>query len=446
MPTKKILIVEDERIMRISLRDALVKEGYEVSIATTGEEGWEIIQQSKFHLALADLKLPQMNGLTFLKKIKELSPQVIVIMMTAFGTIENAVEAMKLGAYDYISKPFLNEELLLLIKKAFEFQNLKEENRFLWEELGERWKLFNLIGKSEKMQEIYRLIEVVALSNATVLIYGESGTGKELAAEAIHQLSLRKDKPLIKVSCSALPESLLESELFGFEKGAFTDASSRKLGRFELANGGALFLDDVDDMAPRVQAKLLRVLQERKFERLGGTDTIQVDVRVIAASRTNLEESVGKGNFREDLFYRLNVIPIFMPPLREKKEDIPLLVKNFLNRYTKEGKKIGISPEALKRLTKYSWPGNVRELENMIERMVTLSRGNKILPDDLPPNLLKVEKKEWGIKPIQEVLKKTEKQYIINVLAKTEGRKEEAAKVLGISRKTLWQKLKEYSI
>jgi len=449
---KKILIVEDEELMQVTLRDALLKEGYEVSVASDGEEGWQKFKEICPALVLADLKMPGIDGITLLEKVKQISPETMVIMMTAYGTIESAVQSIKLGAYDYITKPFLLEDMILLVKRALEVYNLREENKLLREKLKPRSKLQGLVGKSEKMQEVYQLITTVAKTNATVLIYGETGTGKELVAEAIHNLSPRKDKPLIKVSCSALPETLLESELFGHEKGAFTDAVSRKIGRFEMADGGTLFLDDVDDIKPEVQVKLLRVLQERKFERVGGTETLQVDVRLIAAAKKDLLELVHEGKFREDLYYRLNVIPIYLPPLRERKDDIPLLVNHFIEKYshrllqTGEGKsKKEISPEALQILIWYDWPGNVRELENVIERIVTLSSSKEIItPMDLP-SFLKPKKKD-ETKPIQNVVKEAEKEHIIKILTQTKGHKKEAAKILGITPKTLWQKIKEYGI
>ncbi len=442
---KKILVVDDEELMRITLRDSLIKEGYEVEVACDGEEGWEKFKKEYPVLVLTDLKLPGMDGIQLLEKIKSISSDTIVIVITGYGTIESAVQAMKLGAYDYICKPFILEDMVLLVKRAFEVYNLREENKNLKSKLKESYKLGDIIGKSEKMQEVYRMITAVAKTTATVIIYGETGTGKELVAETIHKLSPRKNKPLIKVSCAALPETLLESELFGYERGAFTDAVSRKIGRFEMADGGTLFLDDVDDIKPEVQVKLLRVLQERKFERIGGTETLQVDVRIIAASKKDLLDLVKEGKFREDLYYRLNVIPIYLAPLRERKEDIPLLVEHFIEKYTKPAgdTKKEISPEALEVLVSYNWPGNVRELENVIKRVVTLCNKDKITPQDLPEFL---QYQKQPPKTIQEVVKESEKEHILKILSQTKGRKKEAAKILGITPKTLWQKLKEYGI
>ncbi|MFA5779337.1 MAG: sigma-54 dependent transcriptional regulator [Elusimicrobiota bacterium] len=444
MTNKKILIVDDEELMRITLQDSLTKEGYEVSVASDGEEGWKKFKEVYPALILSDLKMPVIDGITLLEKVKGISPETMMIMMTGYGTIESAVQAMKLGAYDYITKPFLPEDMILLVKRALEVYNLREENKFLRQKLKERTKLEGLIGKNEKMQEVYQLITTVAKTTATVLVYGETGTGKELVAEAIHNLSPRKDKPLIKVSCSALSETLLESELFGHEKGAFTDAVSRKIGRFEMADKGSLFLDDVDDIKPEVQVKLLRVLQERKFERVGGTETLQVDVHLIAAAKRDLLDLIKEGKFREDLYYRLNVIPMYMPPLRERKDDIPLLVNHFIEKYAGKNKK-EISPEALQLLIWYDWPGNIRELENVIERAITLSDKKEITPADLPP-FLKKETPNIETKTIQKVVEESEKEHILKVLSQTKGHKKEAAKILGITPKTLWQKIKEYGI
>ncbi len=446
MPAKKILVIDDDELMRLSLRDALTKEGCEVSVSSDGTEGWKRFREVHPALILTDLKMPKMDGLTLLKKIKTASPEAVVIMITGYGTVESAVQAMKLGAYDYINKPFLLEDMLLLVKRALEFYELKEENRFLRQKLKGVWRLENLIGNNERMQEIYQLIKTVAKTTATVLIYGESGTGKELVVDAIHTLSLRRGNPLVKVSCAALSENILESELFGHEKGAFTGAHSRKIGRFETANEGTIFLDDVDDMKPAIQVKLLRVLQERKFERVGSTKTIEVDVRLIAAAKTDLAEMVQKKTFREDLYYRLNVIPIFMPPLRERKDDIPLLMEHFIDKYKEKSReKIQVSPQALQLLTWHDWPGNIRELENVIERVVTLSQRNEILPADLPSSL-RAEKGKEKTKPIQEVVEESEKDHILKVLTQTKGRKKEAARILAITPKNLWEKIKKYKI
>ena len=434
--------MEDEEIMSITLQDALEREGYRVWIAEDGVSGWKRFQELLPPVVVADLKMPGMDGISLLEKIKNLAPETMVIMMTAYGTIPSAVKAMKLGAYDYITKPFLLEDMIQLVKNAHEVYELREESRKLENKLKPKDSLVGLVGKSDKMQEVYRLILVVAKKDSTVLIYGETGTGKELAAEAIHTLSPRKNKPLVKLSCAALPETLLESELFGHEKGAFTGAISQKIGRFEMADKGSLFLDDVDDMRPEAQVKLLRVLQEKKFERLGGRQTISVDVRVIAASKKNLLDLVRENKFREDLYYRLHVVTIHMPPLRERKEDIPLLVNHFLRKLNSDKE---FSPQALQYLLWYDWPGNVRELEHVVERAVVLSDRKVILPKDLPPHIKEREERK-EIPTMKEIIREAEKNHILRVLASTGGKKKEAAKILGITPKTLWQKLKEYGI
>ena len=445
MSVRKVLIVEDDDLMQGMLEDALKGKGYSILITGTGPEAWGKFQDSSFDIVLADYKLPGMDGIELLKRIKKISPETIVIIMTAYGTVESAVEAMKFGAYDFITKPFLSEELNHLIEKGFELQNLKLENKLLRQELDQKFSLGNIIGKSKSMQEVYRLIEVVAGTDSTVLIQGESGTGKELIAEAIHHLSERKEKPLIKVSCAALPETLLESELFGHEKGAFTGAASRKTGRFELAHRGTIFLDDVDDLHPGIQVKLLRVLQEKQFERVGGTNTLNVDVRVLSASKTNLKELVNKGQFRDDLFYRLNVVPVNLPPLRQRAEDVPLLLTHFVQQFNQRLKKhIVLSPAALQELINYEWPGNIRELENLIERLITVTTKKRIEPEDLP--ILTRQNVNRPSESLKSVVIEAESEHIRNVLASTGGKKKEAAKILNITPKTLWQKMKMYNI
>ena len=444
MKGKKVLIVDDEEIIQITLRDAFLKEGYEVNIAGDAKKAENCIDKTFFDLIMLDLRLPKGNGIDLLKKIKEVSPQTVVIVITAFGTIESAVQATKLGAYDYITKPFLIEDLLIKIQRAFEFQSLSQENILLKEELEERFNLGKIIGKNKQMQEIYHLIETVAPTDSTVLIWGESGTGKELVAEAIHHLSLRKEKPMVKVSCAALPQSIMESELFGHEKGAFTGAVSRRLGRFELADGGSLFLDDVDDMNFDVQVKLLRILQEGEFERVGGTETLKVNVRLIAASKDNLFELVQKGFFREDLYYRLNIVSIALPPLRERTEDIPLLTGYFIKKYCEKVnvKEKGISRQGMMKLIKYHWPGNVRELENVVEKGIILSPGDEFVVPSLEQS-----KQEKPVPVLMnDIVKEAEKEHLKKTLEITDGRKGEAAKILGISRKTLWEKMKLHNL
>ena len=445
---KKILIVDDEELVRITLQDILSGEGYEVEAAADGVQGWEKFREGGFMLVLADLKMPGMGGEDLLKRIKEASPDTIVFMLTAYGTISSAVKCMKLGAFDYLSKPFLPEDIVLMVKKAIEYYCLKQENRLLREKLKGKWRLEGFIGRNEKIQNIYRVIESVSKAPATILIRGETGTGKELVAEAIHNLSDRKNKPLVRVSCAGLPETLLESELFGHEKGAFTDALGRKIGRFEMADGGTLFLDDVDDISMSVQVKLLRVLQEREIERLGSSEPVSVDIRVVAATKKNLLDMVKEGKFRDDLYYRLNVVTLDIPPLRERRDDIPLLAECFIERYGGiYNKKVSMGEEALSLLSRCDWPGNVRELENFIEKLIAVSDKPEISAEDIIP--YKLEETGEASNPsghLGDVLKEKEKEQIINVLARTGGKKAEAAKILGISRKTLWQKLKEYSI
>ena len=442
----KILIVEDDVLMQRMLKDSLSESGFSVAIASDGRVGLKKFQQTYFDLVLLDIKLPKMNGIDVLKRINEISDDVIVIMMTAFGAVENAVEAMKAGAYDFVTKPFLPEELILIMQKGLELKQLKSENILLRKELKQRFSLGNLIGKSKAMQDIYQLIEIIAPCKSTVLIQGESGTGKELVAEAIHHLSEQKDRPLIKVSCGALPETLLESELFGHEKGSFTNAVRMKKGRFELANSSTIFLDDVDDMSPLVQMRLLRVLQEREFERVGGTETIKVDLRIITASKVDLLNLVDEGKFRKDLYYRLNVVPILIPTLNERKADIPHLVNHFLkNMNMQMGKNAEISSEVIQTMMNYNWPGNIRELENLVERLVTLSVSGKINVSDLPEYLRK-EKKKSSPDNLKLKIQEVEIEHIRKILEQTSWKKNKTAEILGISTKYLWEKMKRYNI
>ena len=441
----RCLIIEDDDLMQGMLLEALSEYGMSVTLADTGDQGWKQFQNERFEVVITDLKLPGMDGIALLKAIKEQAPETMVILITGFGTIESAVHAMKLGAFDYLTKPFLSEELIHVVRKALEFRELRQENRRLKNELLDKYTIENIIGKSKPMQEVFRLIQVVAPSPTTVLIQGESGTGKERVADAIHQLSDRKNMPLIKVSCAALPENLLESELFGHEKGAFTNAIQKKPGRFEMAHKGSLFLDDVDDMQPGVQVKLLRVLQERELVRVGGTETISVDVRLIAATKMDLRDQIVKSMFREDLYYRLNVVPIQLPPLRERQEDIPLLVQHFIEKYCSRcSKELFFTESAMKVLLSYHWPGNIRELENTVERMVTISSSSQISEDDLP-DFLKA-RPQWSPRQLKSVVADAEANHIRQVLKATGGRKKKAAEILGITPKTLWVKLKELGI
>ena len=449
-----ILIVDDEKNYLVVLEALLGPQGYEILTAGSANEAIRLIQESDLDLIITDMKMPGTSGMELLEASKEIKPDLPVIMMTAYGTIEMAVEAMKKRAYDYITKPFQNEELKLTVKKALENYRLIKENRRLSQALLDRYKYGNIIGKSKPMQGIYEMISKVAQSKASVLITGPSGTGKELIAKAIHYDSPRKDRPFISVNCGALTETLLESELFGHEKGAFTGAVSMKKGRFELADEGTLFLDEVGDMPPPLQVKLLRVLQEMEFERVGGTKTIKVDVRVLSASNQNIKEVVAEGNFREDLFYRLNVINIEVPSLRERPEDIRLLVDHFIEKYRQdEGKeRIELSPEVWKILYSYSWPGNVRELENVIERAVVLKADRVIGQEDLPTELsekreeVEVERFIPLDAPLQKTLEQIEEKLIRRALDQCHNVQSHAAEMLGITKSLIQHKMKKYNI
>lgn len=384
-----ILIVDDERNYLLVLEALLSEEGYQVITADDARKGLELLQENDLDVVITDMKMPGIDGMEFMERVRLRTPDLPVIMMTAFGSVEKAVEAMRKGAFDYILKPFKNEELKLTISKAIDHYHLIRQNRLFARELQGKYHFGNIIGKSAQMKRIFELIEKVAPTKATVLITGDSGTGKELIARAIHYNSPRKNQPFISINCGALPETLLESELFGHEKGAFSGAVSQRKGRFELAHEGTLFLDEISEMSTPLQVKLLRVLQEMEFERVGGTQTIKVDVRVVAASNRNLKEEAEAGRFRSDLYYRLNVVHVYLPPLRERLDDLTLLVNHFLAKYAKENEQepIGLSPGAMERLLEYQWPGNVRELENVIERAIILSDRHQIQVKDLPPEV-----------------------------------------------------------
>ncbi|MFA4915350.1 MAG: sigma-54 dependent transcriptional regulator [Syntrophales bacterium] len=452
MEKGRILLIDDEPILLVTVSDALTKAGYEVEAVETGQKGLSMFREESFDMVIVDMVLPDISGISILKEIKSLSSETMVVMITAHGTVEKAVESMKLGAHDFITKPFSLDELVLKIQNINIFQCLKDENIYLRKQLEKKYHFGSLIGKSHKMQEIYENIRIVSETDATVLIQGESGTGKELVANAIHYNSRRKSGPFIKVSCAALSETILESELFGHERGAFTGAIQRKQGRFELADQGTLFLDEIGDISPAVQVKLLRVLQEREFERVGGSKTIHVDVRIISA--TNYEiQTVKTERLREDLYYRLNTISIQIPPLRERKEDIPLLAKYFLHQFKmRTAKKIlGFTEGTLDLLEQYEWPGNVRELRNLVERAVAFCRTDKIQIADLPQDIRKIclKKKKYAgrhIETLDEVLKAVEKEHLTKILQEADGRKNKAAELLGISRKTLWEKMKEHQL
>jgi DNA-binding NtrC family response regulator len=443
---KVILIVDDDETDCEELEELisdLVEE--KIICATNGSDAKKIIEKEEIAFAMLDYKLPDTTGIELLKLIKSRYADAPVIIITGFGTIESGVEAIKEGASDYILKPFQPEKILALIKELQSYSELKEENLALREERGIKYSMGHLIGKSIKIRNIYNLLPNLAQTDSTVLIQGESGTGKELLANAIHQNSPRKDMPFVVANCVALTESLLESELFGHEKGAFTGAIRRKMGRFEQAGSGTIFLDEIGDVSPTAQLKLLRVLQEKKIERVGGEDTIEVNVRIIAATNKNLEDKMKKGDFREDLYYRLNVIPIFMPPLRERKEDIPILAQYFLNKISKKHKKNikGIDNEAYRLFIDYEWPGNIRELENALERAVVIAKGNMITKEEL---LLKVQEPTEDVLPDSNSLKGQEKNLIVQTLFECNNNLSKTARKLGISRSTLYAKIKKLKI
>jgi DNA-binding NtrC family response regulator len=442
-----LLIIEDDKIMRVTLTDFLRTKGHEVVVCSLGEDGITSFNKDEFSLVISDVMLPDMNGLDILKKIKEKNSNAAIIIITAYGTIKDAVEAVKLGAFDYITKPFSLEEFNLIINRALEVKELRDENIRLKKNLSECFSFPNIIGDSPEMNKVYELIDKVSKIDSTILILGESGTGKELVASTIHYQSHRKVGPFIKVNCAALPENLVESELFGVEKGAFTGADRRKLGRFERADKGTIFLDEIGELPVGVQTKLLRVLQDGSFERVGGTQTLNVDVRVIAATNKDIEWEVKEGGFREDLYYRLNVIPIHMPALRERKEDISPLIDSFLANFNCTfGKKVVISSDALMDLFDYDYPGNVRELKNILERLVALTSTDVIKTDALPEHIAKQREKMATTVSLAEVTAEAEKEHITRMLKSTKGNKTRTAKLLGISRKTLWEKIKLFDI
>lgn len=447
-----ILIADDEPLIRKSLYESLRMEGYEAEMASDGEEALQKIGQLPIDIVIADIKMPKLSGIDLLKEVKTKYPDIPVLLITGYGTIDQAVEAMRLGAADYITKPIMDGEIQIIIKKLFEQKNLIDENIALRQELARTGRdgFHRLIGRDEKMQKIYALIETISQTKATVLIKGESGTGKRLVSLAIHAHDpVRKDKPFVEVSCAALPETLLESELFGHVKGAFTGAIRDRVGRFELAHGGTILLDEIDAFSPTLQVKLLRVLQEGEFERVGDTKTVRVDVRMIAATNQNLTEAIKRGSFREDLYYRLNVLAIDLPSLRERKGDIPLLVEHFLKKFSEKNKKqfTGISDGVLKRLEAYHWPGNVRELENIIERATIVARGDLLTEQDLPALLHEIpESLSAEIRPLKEMLGEPEKEMILKTLRECRWNRKKAAALLGVNRTTLYNKMKKYDL
>jgi DNA-binding NtrC family response regulator len=445
---KKILIADDEKNMRWILDKALKDEGFSVVEATDGQEAFELFIDTEPDMIILDYRMPEMDGMEVLKRIKTINQKVPVIMVTAHGSTDAAVEAMKLGAIDYISKPFDMEELKITIKKVLNIEELNNTIDYLKTQVIEAYDN-KIIGNSKKMQEVFQLIDKVADTPATVLITGESGTGKELIANAIHNKSKRKDKPYIKVNCGAIPEALLESELFGYEKGAFTGAQNRKVGRFDRAQGGTLFLDEIGELPLHLQVKILRVLQEREFERVGGTEVIKADVRIIAATNRDLEKMVQAGTFREDLLYRLKIIPIQIPTLRDRKEDIPQLVDYFINKFVKEMNKepIRIDEDALDILIHHGFPGNIRELENIIERLVILTLGGTITASILPKEVVKgaYSKRDTFILPAEGIsLEEVEESFVSQALELAKGNQTQAARLLGISRHALIYRMEKF--
>jgi len=443
-----VLLVEDEKLITATLADALEGAGHRVEVCADGKEAREALQKRDFHVVISDVRMPKLSGFQLFEEIKNLAPDAYVIFMTAYANVEDAVRMMKAGAHDYIAKPFLNDDLLMRVKRIEEVLGLRVENERLKRELGDRGPGGKLVGHSKPMREVYHLIDSVAPSDCTVLIQGESGTGKTLVAEALHQGSPRAKKAFAFISCAALPETLIESELFGHVKGAFTDARVDKVGRFEAAHGGTVFVDDVDDLTPGVQVKLLRILQEKRFERLGETRTREADVRVIAASKTDLWPRVKEGRFREDLFFRLNVLKITIPPLRDRAEDIPVMLGHFIRKHGK-GKEYTVTPDLLDSLQAYAWPGNVRELEHAVERSILLSGPDRKLKREhmISPTPRAEDGSNAGpMAPLKELVAQTESEHIRRVLKTVGGHRGRAAQALGITRKELWLKMKRYAI
>ena len=443
MSSTKILIVDDELVMRTSLKGWLQRDGHDVETAESGEKALEIVKKTRFDILLVDIKMEGISGLDVLMKVKESDPDVAIIMITAYGSIATAIEAMKNGAYDYLLKPFDPDELGVLIEKIIEQQAQARENLFLKEQYKERTRFESMIGQSKPMQEVFDLIRDVAPMDSTVLITGETGSGKGLAAKAIHTNSPRSNGPFVLVNCGAIPEHLMESELFGHQKGAFTDAKETKKGRLELAHDGTLFLDEIGEISMRMQIDLLRVLEDRVFYRVGGIQPIEVDFRVVAATNRNLEKAIKNETFREDLYYRLNVIAFQMPPLRERKEDMPLLAEHFLRRFSQETNKPvdKISREAIDEMMLYEWPGNVRELENAIERAVVVGKEREIRPEDLP-----FPRSDDPTFISKNALKDIENAHIKKILDNNQWNIAKSSKILGIDRTTLYSKIKRYNI
>jgi len=452
MKNYNILIIDDEKSQREILSGFLSKKGYKVYSAESGSQGLKMVKEKTIDIILSDFKMPEMTGIEILEQVSLINPKISFIIITAYGTVENAVRAMQLGAIDYISKPVNLDELEILLDRIVENKNLISENQLLREQLQEKNRINSIISQSSKMEEVINLASRSAKSRATILINGENGTGKEVLARAIHYISNRKDKPFVAINIPALSENLLESELFGHEKGSFTGADKMKKGRFELADDGTLFLDEIGDMSVSTQIKILRVLQEHQFERVGGTESIEVDVRIISATNQDLEKKIKEGTFREDLYYRLNVVTIKIPALRERKDDIPPLIEFFIDLYCKENdrEKLEISKEAYDMLMKYNFPGNVRELENIIERAVVLTRGNLITLGDLPLNIRgfkeELSRPVLGKGTLPEQVEAVEKELIYDALRESAGNQTKAGKLLGITERNLRYKLKKYNI
>ena len=453
MAQKKILVVDDDESMRHMLSLVLKREGYEVQAVGKGSEALQLAASQPFDFILSDVVMPGMGGLELLQALKEKKVEATVIMMSAYGNLDTAVEAMKSGAYDYISKPFRPDEALMALRKAEEREHLRRENLRLRQEVQREYAFGNIVGKSPKMMQLFDTIRKIGEYKTSVLIIGESGTGKEMVARCLHYNSPRNNGPFEAINCGAIPETLLESELFGHEKGAFTDAKREKRGSFELAHQGTLFLDEVGEMSLAAQVKLLRVLQAGEIKRLGSEHTLSIDVRIIAATVQDLTKAVADGKFREDLFYRLNVLPVHLPPLRERKEDIPLLIDHFIHKYNHQHglNTEGVAEGALARLLDYSWPGNVRELENAVERAMILTQGKKIEADSLPSEVLGMhpswKKNLWGDEySIKKASRRMEEDLIRKALKKTGGNRSQAAKILEISHPALLSKIKEYEI
>jgi DNA-binding NtrC family response regulator len=451
---RRLLIVEDEPLLRVAMSDALRKEGWVVDVAEDGEKGLRLFEQHGHDLVVTDLVMPRMDGMQLLTRIKKKEQDVAVVMITAHGSVDRAVEAMRNGASDFIAKPFSISQLMVRLDNVCSVRQLREQNVRLQEQLEKRHSFSKIVGRSKPMQKVFDLIKVVADSDSSVLVHGESGTGKEMVANAIHYNSSRRAKPYLKVSCASLPDTLIESELFGYEKGAFTGASQRRIGRFEAASGGTLFLDEISELPSTFQVKLLRVLQERQIERLGSNRPIDVDVRIVSASLRPLEEDIKEGRFREDLFFRINTVSIHVPPLRQRREDISLLAQTFLQEFNRErGKAIeGFTDEVLDAFDGHGWAGNVRELRNVVERAVLFCQGSRITLEELPAAMRgaggerAAQPAPTTVLSLQQASERAEIDAIRAALQASEGRRTLAAERLGISRKTLWEKIKNYGI